>query len=234
MAYNSNIPVITIDGPSGSGKGTLACLLAKELGWHILDSGVLYRVLALLSKQQGIEYTNEEELVSLAEEMPVKFVLQENLSLEVWLNGLDVSTAVRHEEIGNLASKISGFQSVRTALMDKQRSFRQLPGLVTDGRDMGTVVFPEAQIKLFLIASSSERAERRYKQLKNKGIDANLAQILNEIEERDFRDTNRVVAPLKPAADSIIIDSSGLVIEEVFAKALDIIKHRLGFLGDND
>jgi len=233
MTQASNIPVVTIDGPSGSGKGTLACLLAKALGWHILDSGVLYRILALFSLQSRVSPTDEESLVTLTKKMPVEFIITDELSTKILLDGEDISKVIRDEQIGNLASKISAFQSVRSALMGKQRYFRQLPGLVTDGRDMGTLVFPDAEVKLFLVASPEERARRRYNQLKNKGISVTLARIVDEIEQRDRRDSERAVAPLRPAEDSIMIDSSGLTIEDVFLKALDIIQRRLK-IGSND
>ena len=205
----SQAPVITIDGPSGSGKGTLCHLLAKELGWHLLDSGAIYRLLALKSQLAGIGSDDVDALTTLASELDIRFELDADLRVHSCL-------AIRTEEIGQLASKTSQYQPVRTALLAKQHEFRQLPGLVTDGRDMGTIIFPDAQLKFFLEADCEERAKRRYNQLKNKGIDVNLAHILTELTERDARDTQRNVATLKPASDSVTINSTAMEIEDVF------------------
>lgn len=228
----SVISVITIDGPGGSGKGTLARLLARELDWNILDSGAIYRLLALASQQKGISVKDEKGLTRLSQEMHIGFSMDDELNIQALLEDFDVSDAIRSEDIGNLASVVSAYAPVREALLQKQRDFRQQPGLVTDGRDMGTVIFPDATIKIFLLANAQERAERRYNQLKNKGIDVNLAQILDEIEERDRRDTERSVAPLKAAADSVTVDSTGLTIEQVFAEVLMIVRQRLKKGGD--
>lgn len=210
----SEIPVLTIDGPSGSGKGTVAQQLAKQLNWHYLDSGALYRVLAQAALKRGVDLTDIPQLTQLAEQLDVVFVVTDQ-GLQVILEGEDVSTIIRSEKAGNAASKVAIIPQVRTALLQRQRNFRQLPGLITDGRDMGTVVFPDAPYKVFLTASAAIRAERRYKQLKEKGIDSNLADLITEISERDRRDSERKVAPLKPAADALIIDSTALGIEKV-------------------
>lgn len=224
----SDIPVITIDGPGGSGKGTLARLLAHALKFNILDSGAIYRLLAIASQRAGVASDNDVELAQLASDMHLEFSMDDHLDVNVHLEGEDVSNLIRSEEIGGLASEVSAFPAVRAALLQKQRDFRLAPGLVTDGRDMGTVVFPDAILKIFLVASAEIRAERRYKQLKSKGIDANLAQLLNEIQQRDERDTQRAVSPLKPAEDSVTIDSSELAIEDVLQHVLTIARERLG------
>tara|TARA_R110000868_G_scaffold84822_5_gene238919 strand:- start:4348 stop:5034 length:687 start_codon:yes stop_codon:yes gene_type:complete len=222
----SQAPVITIDGPSGSGKGTLCHLLAKELGWHLLDSGAIYRLLALKSQLAGIGSDDVDALTTLASELDIRFELDADLRVHSFLDAKDVSLAIRTEEIGQLASKTSQYQPVRTALLAKQHEFRQLPGLVTDGRDMGTIIFPDAQLKFFLEADCEERAKRRYNQLKNKGIDVNLAHILTELTERDARDTQRNVATLKPASDSVTINSTAMEIEDVFAMTMDLVRER--------
>lgn len=211
----SNIPVLTIDGPSGSGKGTIAQLIAKEFGWHYLDSGALYRVLAQAAIQKNTELSDETALAELAQELDVVFSL-ENDELRVLLEGADVSTVIRSEQAGNAASKVAALPRVRAALLERQRGFRQPPGLVTDGRDMGTVVFPDAQYKVFLNASAVVRAERRYKQLKEKGIESKIPDLIAEISERDRRDRERTVAPLKAAVDAVEVDSTALGIAAVF------------------
>ncbi|MFT7413931.1 MAG: cytidylate kinase [Methylophagaceae bacterium] len=210
-----DIPVLTIDGPSGSGKGTIAQLVAKKLGWHYLDSGAIYRVLALAAIKHDVELNNEQLLAEMAKTLDLVFVL-ENDVLVVLLEGEDVSNIIRSEQAGNAASKVAGLPLVRTALLERQREFRQLPGLVTDGRDMGTVVFPLANHKVFLTASAEVRAERRYKQLKEKGIECNLSALIADISERDERDTQRQVAPLRPAGDALQLDSSAMGIDAVF------------------
>ena len=211
----SNIPVLTIDGPSGSGKGTIAQMVAKELGWHYLDSGAIYRVLAQAAIKHHIALDDEQKLAEMAKNLDLVFVL-DNDDLTVLLEGEDVSKLIRSEQAGNAASKVAALPLVRAALLERQRAFRQLPGLVTDGRDMGTVVFPLANHKVFLTASAKVRAERRYKQLKEKGIECNLSALEAEISERDQRDTQRQVAPLRPADDALQLDSSAMGIEAVF------------------
>lgn len=211
----SDIPVLTIDGPSGSGKGTVAQLMAKGLGWHYLDSGAIYRVLAQAALQHNVDLADEPKLAEMAHELDLVFSL-ENDQLKVLLEGEDVSTVIRSEQAGNSASKVAALPLVRAALLDRQRAFRQSPGLVADGRDMGTVVFPDAQTKVFLTASAEIRAQRRYKQLKEKGIESNLPDLVAEISERDIRDSQRAVAPLRPATDALQLDSSVMTIDDVF------------------
>lgn len=219
----TDIPVLTIDGPSGSGKGTLAQRMAAELGWHYLDSGALYRVLAQAALQAEIDLADESALAELAATLPVTFEVEAD-KLTVLLNNQDVSLLIRSEQAGNAASKVAAIPAVRSALLQRQRDFRQTPGLVTDGRDMGTVVFPDAPFKVYLTASAEVRASRRYKQLKEKGIDSNLADLIKEITERDERDQQRDVAPLKPAADAIILDSTALGIDAVFQRVSELVR----------
>lgn len=216
-------PVLTIDGPSGSGKGTLAQRMAAKLGWHYLDSGALYRVLAQAALQADIDLADESALATIAASLPVTFQITQD-TLTVLLNGQDVSLLIRSEQAGNAASKVAAIPSVRTALLQRQRDFRQAPGLVTDGRDMGTVVFPDAPYKVYLTASAEVRASRRYKQLKEKGIDSNLSDLIAEITERDERDQQREVAPLRPAADAIILDSTALGVDAVFQRVSELIR----------
>lgn len=210
-------PVITLDGPGGVGKGTLGALLAKRLAWHFLDSGALYRALALAAVNKNLILTDEQALEKLAKELVVRF------NGDIWLDGEIVSHLIRSEACGDVASRIAVFPRVRAALLDKQRSFRQWPGLVTDGRDMGTVVFPEAIIKFFLTASVEERANRRYQQLKEKGQDVTLQTLLQEISERDTRDNRRVVSPLKPAREAVVLDTTGKGIEDVFKQIMEVV-----------
>lgn len=219
----TDIPVLTIDGPSGSGKGTLAQRIAAELGWHYLDSGALYRVLAQAALYAEIDLADESALAELAATLPVTFDVEAD-KLTVLLNDQDVSLLIRSEQAGNAASKVAAIPAVRSALLQRQRDFRQTPGLVTDGRDMGTVVFPDAPFKVYLTASAEVRASRRYKQLKEKGIDSNLADLIKEITERDERDQQRDVAPLKPAADAIILDSTALGIDAVFQRVSELVR----------
>jgi cytidylate kinase len=219
-----SIPVVTIDGPGGSGKGTVSQLLAAQLGWHYLDSGALYRVLGLTAQRRGVGLGDEPALCRLAETIQIHFVPQSDGGPTlVTVDGEDVSRDLRTEASGELASRVAVLPAVRAALLQKQRDFRRNPGLVTDGRDMGTTVFPDAILKVFLTASAEVRAERRYKQLKEKGFNANLAAILGEIRHRDARDSGRSVSPLKPADDAWMLDSSALSISEV----VDVISRRL-------
>ena len=212
---NKPTPIITIDGPSGTGKGTVSERLARALGFHYLDSGAIYRVLAYKAVQQGVELNDEDGLIDLAKHLAVKFSM-DTPEKTILLEGKDITDAIRTETISQLTSKISSIGGVRAALLARQQAFAMRPGLVTDGRDMGTVVFPDANLKIYMTASAKERASRRYQQLKSKGIDANLAEILSELQLRDERDSQRQVAPLKPATDAIVIDTTELGIEEVF------------------
>ena len=212
-------PVMTIDGPSGAGKGTLCQLLAEKLGWHLLDSGAIYRVLALAALHHDVELDAEAALVPLAANLDVQFQVDGG-QVKVVLEGEDVSRTIRSQEVSDAASKVAVFPRVREALLRRQRAFRQLPGLIADGRDMGTVVFPEAEVKIFLDASAEERAQRRYKQLQDKGFDVNFERLLTEIRERDDRDRNRAVAPLKPAEDALVVDSTSMTIDDVLATVL--------------
>jgi CMP/dCMP kinase len=214
-------PVIAIDGPSGSGKGSLCQMLARELGWHLLDSGALYRIVGLAAVKQQLSFDDEPALAVLAAELNVEFRPAEaGEPAAVLLDGEDISDEVRNETSGTYASKVAVYPAVREALTDLQRSFAKAPGLIADGRDMGTVIFPDAPLKIYLTASAEERADRRYKQLINKGLSVNLAAVLEDIKARDDRDTNRSVAPLKPAEDARVIDSTSMAIDEVFGRVM--------------
>jgi cytidylate kinase len=215
----AGIPVVTIDGPSGSGKGTVARALAQRLGWHLLDSGALYRLIGLVAARRGIEPTDTGRLVALAGSLNPAFAATP-ADERVWLDGEEVSAAIRSERSGELASQVAQLGAVRTALLDLQRASARPPGLVADGRDMGTVVFPEALLKVFLSASADERAMRRYKQLKEKGIDVSLRDLSRDIEERDSRDAERSVAPLRAARGACLIDSTELTADDVVEKIL--------------
>ncbi len=220
-------PVITIDGPSGSGKGTVAGILAKRLGWNLLDSGALYRLLAFAAGTHGVALDNEALLEKLAAHLDVQFVgATDGKPARIILEGDDVTHAIRSEAVAAGASKVAALPAVRDALLQRQRAFQELPGLVADGRDMGTVVFPDAPLKVFLTASAEERARRRYLQLKAKGDDVSLSGLLDEIRARDERDTQRAIAPLKPAADAIQLDSTELSIEQVLERIMSEIALR--------
>ncbi|WP_222908492.1 (d)CMP kinase [Pseudomonas sp. DNDY-54] len=221
------VPVITIDGPSGSGKGTVAALVAAKLGWNFLDSGALYRLLAFAARNHGVDLTNEEALKLLAAHLDVQFGAGKGgQGMQIVLEGEEVTQAIRNEQIGAGASQVAALPVVREALLQRQKAFREPPGLVADGRDMGTVVFPDAPLKIFLTASAEERARRRFLQLKDKGDDVNLASLLDEIRARDERDTQREVAPLKPADDAIQLDSTNLSIEQVLGQILSEVAIR--------
>lgn len=213
-------PVVTIDGPVSSGKGTVARLVAAQLGWHLLDSGALYRVLGYHARACGVALDDEAALVPLADKLPVRFVEQAG-DTSVLLAGEDVSRIIRTEEVGALASQVAVLPRVRAALLARQRAFAQAPGLVADGRDMGTVVFADAPAKIFLTASAEERARRRYNQLLEKGFDAKIAPLIEDIRARDARDQERKVAPLKPADDALVIDSTDLSIDQVVNRILE-------------
>jgi cytidylate kinase len=224
----TEVPVITIDGPSGAGKGTVAHLLARTLGWHLLDSGSLYRVTAFACTHDGVGLEDEDKVVEVARHLDVRFQQDETGEVLVFYRDVDASRAIRTEEGGRGASTVGAMPRVREALLQRQRDFARPPGLVADGRDMGTVVFPDAPLKFFLTASAEERATRRYKQLKAKGESVSLPRLLRDIEERDERDSSRSVSPLLPADDAIVIDSTGTPIDAVFARVMADVSARLG------
>ena len=217
-----NIPVLTIDGPSGAGKGTVSRLVAKKLGWNYLDSGSIYRSLAVALLKQSVDLANTEEIVKVAQAITLEFHCGDELAVR--LNGEDITDHLGLESTGNIASIVAALPEVRAVLLQKQKDFKQQPGLVADGRDMGTVVFPEAENKVFLTASAAKRAERRYKQLIEKGIDANLSRLTKEIEERDRRDMERTTAPLAMANGALFIDSSEMTIDAVIEEVLNLVR----------
>ena len=223
MNHNNTVPVITLDGPSGTGKGTLCHLLARELQWHFLDSGAIYRVFALAVEQERIDVESRAVLVNLAHRLRLRFDGE-----AVLLNDTLVNEVIRTEHCGQQASKLASIPAVREALLMRQRAFAVPPGLVTDGRDMGTVVFPDAALKIYLFATPEARAQRRYFQLKKSGENGSLAQVVGELTQRDERDMARAHAPLMPAKDSIAIDTTELTVEEVLNQVLELIVH-LGF-----
>ncbi len=223
-------PVICLDGPSGVGKGTICLAVAKKLGWHILDSGSLYRITALqVSRdfpEKAINTLDEPQLADIAKNLSVSYV-EKNDELVIFLGEEDITQLIRNEKIGSIASQVAAISPVREALLARQRAFLTEPGLIADGRDMGTVVFPKAVLKIYLTASAEERAQRRYKQLKDKGIDANLSSLVEELRIRDDRDMNRKTAPLKPASDAIIIDTTELDIEQVTDEVMFWVSQRV-------
>ena len=221
------IPVLTIDGPSGSGKGTISRAVAERLGWHYLDSGALYRAVGLAAAWEVVDLSDPEAVAQCARRTDIRFETQGPGEPHVIVNGKDATRQLRTETAGAAASAIAAHPPVRAALVDLQKGFRKAPGLVADGRDMGTVIFPDAPYKVFLTASAEERAQRRYKQLKEKGVSVNLAGLLHEIAARDERDAGRAVAPLKPAEDAVIVDSTGTPITEVIERVLAVLPEKL-------
>jgi cytidylate kinase len=220
-------PVITIDGPSASGKGTISALVARALGWQMLDSGALYRLVAYAALKRSVPLNDVEQLQRIAGDLDVRFEAGVNSQeTTIYLDDENVTTAIRGEDCGNAASTVAAIPGVRTALLDRQRAFQQQPGLVADGRDMGTVVFPAAVLKIFLTASAEERAKRRYKQLMEKGVSVNLADLFNEIAERDQRDSQRAAAPLKPAEDAVELDTTQMTIPAVVDHILSLYRDR--------
>ncbi|MDT8319218.1 MAG: (d)CMP kinase [Xanthomonadales bacterium] len=219
----SAIPVVTIDGPGGSGKGTVAIRLASELGWHFLDSGALYRLVAVAAMDRAIEASNETALAKLAIDLDVRFGSTGD-GMMIVLDGNYITGRLRSEEVSAFASELAAIPGVRAALVQRQQAFRKEPGLVADGRDMGTVIFPDAMLKIFLTASAEARAERRYKQLKEKGENVNLPRLFREIEKRDERDRSRSVSPLRPAEDAHVIDSTELSIDQVLQEIYNLLK----------
>jgi CMP/dCMP kinase len=222
-----DVPVLTIDGPSGSGKGTVSRAAAQALGWALLDSGALYRLVALAGRQAGVDLENAPELGRIAERFAIRFGSDRAGEEVVWLDGRDVTREIRTESAGNDASKVAALPLVRAALLERQRRFAVAPGLVADGRDMGTVVFPDAQVKIFLTASADERAVRRHKQLKEKGVAATLAALSREIEERDRRDITRSASPLVASDDAVLLDTTGMPVDAVVGRVLEIVRERL-------
>ena len=220
---SENSPVITIDGPAGSGKGTITERVASNLGWKILDSGALYRLVGLAAIREQVDFSDEIKLAKIAETLDVSFIPNGD-GVDVFLKGDNVSALIRNEECGSCASKVAAINGVRNALLERQRKFSGADGLVADGRDMGTVIFPDAKVKVYLTASAQIRAERRLNQLKKQGVDANLASLIEDIEERDKRDTTRKVAPLIPADDAIIIDTGTSSIDEVVLQVMKVVE----------
>ena len=222
------VPVITVDGPSGTGKGTICSHLASWLHWNFLDSGALYRILAVAAEKYHLQTNDETAIAEIAESLDVIFERpQPGQDVTVIFEGIDISQQIRTEECGNSASQIATLAKVRSALLERQRKFRQTPGLVADGRDMGTVVFVDAPLKIYLVASAEERAKRRYKQLKQKGFDVNLPRLTADIAERDTRDSQRTISPLKPADDAIVVDTTTMEISEVIKQIENLVQEIL-------
>ncbi len=228
MIKNTSPPVVAIDGPSGSGKGTVSRRVADALGWHLLDSGALYRVLAWAGDAAGLSSDQPQKLQSLAGSLQVEFSRTAAGDERILLDGRDITQPLRAEECGNRASELAAIPQVREGLKILQRSFRRAPGLVADGRDMGTVIFPDAGLKIFLTASAGERVKRRYNQLKQKGLDATLPGLFRDIAARDERDQSRAVSPLKPAPEAVVLDTTGTGIEQVVEKVLVLARRRFG------
>jgi len=219
------IPVLTLDGPSGVGKGTVASIIAQKLDWHVLDSGAIYRAFAIVASNNDIKIDDIDGLLKLANNFDISFKLNSNHEpLNVYLNNVEVSSELRTEKTAALASQFAKIESLRKTLLVKQRQFKKLPGLIADGRDMGTVVFPDAPFKVFLTAEVEERAKRRLKQLQETGIAGNISHTLAEVQKRDERDVNRQHSPLKPAKDALVIDTTNLTINEVITKVMALIK----------
>jgi len=221
------VPILTIDGPSGSGKGTVSRAAARAFGWSLLDSGALYRLVALAGRRAGVELQDANALAHIARDFDIRFGTDLEGDEQVWLDGRDVTREIRTETAGNDASKVASLPPVRAALLERQRRFAVPPGLVADGRDMGTVVFPDAQVKIFLDASADERAARRYKQLKEKGVAATLAALSREIAERDQRDIMRATSPLVASADAVLLDTTGMPVDAVIERVIEIARGRL-------
>jgi len=225
MSQVAAVPVLTIDGPSGSGKGTISRQVAEKLGWRLLDSGALYRAVGYAAGMEGLDLSDAEAVTRCARTVKIRFrPVAEGGETRILVNGHDATDELRTETAGAAASAIASIPAVRQALVELQHGFRKAPGLVADGRDMGTVIFPDAPYKVFLTASAAERAKRRYKQLKEKGLDVTLAVLQREIEARDARDASREVAPLKPAADAVLVDTTGMPIADVVAKVLAVVQ----------
>jgi cytidylate kinase len=222
-----HVPVLTIDGPSGSGKGTVSRAAAQALGWALLDSGALYRLVALAGRRAGVDLNDAAGLQVIARQFDIRFGVDPLGDEQVWLDGRDVTREIRTETAGNDASKVASLPPVRAALLTRQRRFAVPPGLVADGRDMGTVVFPDARVKIFLTASADERAARRHKQLKEKGVAATLAALSREIAERDQRDLTRSASPLVASSDAVLLDTTGMPVDAVIERVLEIARGRL-------